>query len=221
MRTYYIEEKQMEMTYLNLRLLLFVDCDLKYKKITELLNYLNNKGFLVNLTAFYCENVTSESYLEGQDIMSLSIDMVNDKMRFKFWNGASTFWLYHLSDVYDALDTGRNEFSQLYDKYEPVTEVLFDFKRRWRTSIHHISYQYYPYDDDVELVYRIIFTQEVKDTQYTNKLINKMNNEITMLGTDVTKDLNFRIEHSFKTSGCTPCQEARKEHEEKNKKNNE
>ena len=143
MRTYYIEEKQMEMTYLNLRLLLFVDCDLKYKKITELLNYLNSKGFLVNLTAFYCENVTSESYLEGQDIMSLSIDMVNDKMRFKFWNGASTFWLYHLSDVYDALDTGRNEFSQLYDKYEPVTEVLFDFKRRWRTSIQHISYQYY------------------------------------------------------------------------------
>ena len=48
-----------------------------------------------------------------------------------------------------------------------------------------------------------------------------MNNEITMLGTDVTKDLNFRIEHSFKTSGCTPCQEARKEHGKKNKKNNE
>ena len=32
-------------------------------------------------------------------------------------------------------------YKQLYDKYEPVTEVLFDFKRRWRTSIHHISYQ--------------------------------------------------------------------------------
>ena len=59
MRTYYIEEKQMEMTYLNLRLLLFVDCDLKYKKITELLNYLNNKGFLVNLTAYRMKNAVS------------------------------------------------------------------------------------------------------------------------------------------------------------------
>ena len=216
MRTYYIEEKQMEMTYLNLRLLLFVDCELKYKKITELLNYLNSEGFIVNLTAFYCEDVTSESYLEGQDIMSLSIDMVNDKMRFKFWNGASTFWLYHLSDVYDALDTGRNSFSALYDKYEPITEVLFDFKRRWRTSIYHISYQYYP-DDDIELVYRIIFTQDVKDTAYASKLIDKMNKEITMLGEDVTKNLNFRIEHSFKTSGCAPCQKAREEREARNK----
>ena len=220
MRTYYIEEKQMEMTYLNLRLLLFVDCELKYKKLTELINYLNTRGFIVNLTTFYCEDVSSENYLEEQDVMSLSIDMVNDKMRFKFWNGASTFWLYHLADVFDALDTGRSEFSQLYDKYEPVTEILSDFKRRWRTSISHISYQYHP-DDDIELVYHITFTQEVKDTQYESKLIDKIHKEVTMLGQDVTKDLNFRIEYSFKTSGCTPCQKAREEREREDKKTDE
>ena len=218
MRTYYIEERDMEMTYIELRLLLFVDCDLKYQKITELLDYLSNKGFIVNLTTFYCENRQSDNFSEQQDIMSLSIDMINDKMRFKFWNGASTFWLFHVKDVFDALDTGRSEFSELYDKYEPITEVLFDFKNRWRTSIYHISYEYYP-DDEFELVYHIIFTSDVKDTDYATVLLGKIDKEIVMLGSRITDDLKFKIEHSFKTSGCLPCQKAREEREKNEREN--
>ena len=212
MRTYYIEEKNMEMTYIELRLLLFVDCDLKYQKITDILNYLNSKGFIINLTTFYCEDRQAENFSEQQDVMSLSIDMVNNKMRFKFWNGASTFWLFHTKDIFDALDTGRNEFSELYDKYEPITEVLFDFKKRWRTSIYHISYEYYP-DDDFELVYHIIFTDDVKDTNYSGILLNKIYKEITMLGSDITDNLKFKVEHSFRTLGCLPCQKAKEERE--------
>ena len=191
---------------------MFVDCDLKYQKITDLLNYLNKKSFIVNLTTFYCEDRQSENFSEQQDVMSLSIDMINNKMRFKFWNGASTFWLFHTKDVFDALDTGRSEFSELYDKYEPVTEVLFDFKNRWRTSIYHISYEYYP-DDEFELVYHIIFTDDVRNTNYAGILLKKIYKEITMLGSDVTNDLKFKVEHSFRTLGCLPCQQAREERE--------
>ena len=53
MRTYYIEETQTEMSYIELRLLLFVDCDAKYKKITDILNYLRNNDFIINLTTLY------------------------------------------------------------------------------------------------------------------------------------------------------------------------
>lgn len=221
MRTYYIEEKQAEMSYIELRLLLFIDCDIKYKKITAILNYLMNNDFLINLTTLYCEDLSANNFEEKEDVMSLTIDFVNDKMRFKFWNGASVFWLYHVEDVFHAVDTGRSEFSEIYDKYEPVTDILYDFQRRWRTSIHHVSYQYYPSDDDVELLYYITFSEEVKNTNYANTLLSKIGKEIQMLGSEITKDLNFRIKHSFRTSGCLPCEKARKEREQNERENKE
>ena len=202
----------MDMTYLNLRLLLSLDCDLKYKKINRLINFLNNKGFIVNLSIVNPE-LTSIYMKEETDIMSLTIEMNNDKMQFKFWNGISALWLYHLDDLFDALETGRNTFSELYDKYEPVTSILFDFKNKWKTSVYSISYNYHPENDDVDLKYHIVFFEEVKNTKYTNKLLKKIENEINMLGEDVTKDLNFRIEHSFRTTGCLPCQKAKEERE--------
>ena len=212
MRAHYIEEKGVEMTYIELRLLLPMDCDLKYRKITEILEYLHRHFFIADLTMLYQEGMSADNLYEKPNVMSLTVDMVNDKIRFKFWNGASVLWLYHVSDVCDALDTGREKFSKIYDKYEPVTEVLMNFKSRWTTSIYHISYQYYP-DEEIEVVYHIVFTEEVKNADFTNILIEKIHKEILMLGKDFVKDLNFRIEHSFKTSTCTPCEQARKERE--------
>lgn len=221
MNSYYIEELKNEMTYIDLRILMYVDCELKYKKITEILNYLNNNAFITNLTTFYCEDMRAENYFEREDVMSLTIDMRDEKLRFKFYNGATTQWLYHTKDLFNALDAGRNEFSQIYDKYEPVTEVLFDFANRWKTSIYRITYKYFPEDDnDVDLVYNIIFTQEVKENKYENILLEKMNKEISMLGQDVTKDLNFKIIHSFRTGGCAPCEKARKEREKNETQSN-
>lgn len=208
------------MTYINLRLLLSLDCDLKYRKINTLINFLNVKGFIVNLSIINPE-LTSTYMKEETDVMSLTIEMNNDKMCFKFWNGMSALWLYHLDDLFSALETGRNNFSELYDKYEPVTSVLFDFKAKWRTSVYRITYNYQPEDDDVELKYHIVFFEDVKNTKYTNKLLKKIEDEINMLGEDITKNLNFRIEHSFRPTGCLPCQQAKKEREEAEKLNNE
>ena len=64
MRTYYIEEKQMEMTYLNLRLLLFVDCDLKYKKITaaETITMAQIKNIFIILFSFFYINIIQKFF---------------------------------------------------------------------------------------------------------------------------------------------------------------
>lgn len=216
MKSYFIEEKQMDMTYIDLRLLLYIDCEKKFKKITEILNFLNANGFITNLTTLYCEDMRAENIYEAHDVMSLTIDVRDDKLRFKFWNGASTLWLYHVHDLLDALQSGRDKFESLYDKYEPVTEVLFDFKNRWRTSFYSLSYEYYP-DDETDIVYNLVFTQGVKDTKYESILINKINKEIQSLGQDTVKDLNFRIEHSFQPTGCSECERKRREREENEK----
>lgn len=222
MKSYFIEEKNADMTYIELRLLLMMDCDLKYDKITEILNYLNNHRFIIDLTTLSINSIPPERFLEKENVMSLTIDLLNDKLRFKFWNGASTQWLYHLDDLFNALNTGREEFSDLYDKYQPVTEVLYDFANRWKNSVHRISYRYYPVDDDtVDVIYHFVFTQDVEDTKYAGKLLQKINDEIVGLGTDITDNLKFKIEHSFQGSGCVPCEQARKEREKIESQNNQ
>lgn len=217
MKTYYIEEKQKEMTYIELRLLLLIDCEEKQDRINKIVNYLLVHNFISNLVTLF-PDVDAEGFSEQKDVMSLTIDIVNGKMRFKFWNGMSTFWLYHVDDVFDVLDFGRNQFTEIYDKYELVTSVLFDFQRRWRTSIAHITYDYHP-GEDIELTYNIIFTQDVRKTDYAEILLSKINKEIIMLGQEETKDLHFEITHSFQNVGCTPCEKARKERE-KNERGN-
>ena len=221
MNTYYIEETKAEMSYIELRLLLYIDCDEKNKKITELLNYMNANYFIVNLTTLYFEGWSADNLGERQEVMSLTVDMVNDKMRFKLWNGISTFWLYHLKDVFIALNERRDDFSEIYDKYAPITKIFSDFKERWKTSVYHFSYEYYPQNDDVEMVYFITFSEDVKKSNYTNHLLSKLNAEIAKLGTNVTQNLNFRIKHSFRTAGCLPCQKAKEERErERNEREN-
>lgn len=223
MNSYFIKEFNTEMTYIELRIFSYVECALKAEKILELLQFLSTRYFLVNLTNFRGEDmlndlITPENHYEREDVMSITIDTKNDKLRFKFWNGASTQWFYHTEDLFNALDTGREKFSELYDKYELVTDVLLDFKRRWSTSIFHISYNYSE-SDEFDIIYHIVFYEEVKKANYTARLLDKINNEIIMLGEDVTNDLNFKIEHSFKDTGCKPCEKARKEREKNERQN--
>ena len=130
MNTYYIKEYDAEMTYIELRLLMYIDCEEKYKKLTNILNFLKTHNFIVNLTMLYSEGIQSETITEQEDVMSLTIDTPNEKFRFKFWNGISTMWLFHTSDLFDAINMGREKFSEIYDKYEPITELLFDFKKQ-------------------------------------------------------------------------------------------
>ena len=212
MYSYYIEERNMDMTYLELRLLLYVDCQLKYEKITKILNFLNRNGFINHLTMLYSENMRADNIPERENVMSLTIDMRDEKMRFKFWNGANTVWVFHTDDLFEALNKGRDDFSKLYDKYKPITDLLLDFEKRWSTSFKRISYRYASSGDN-EVMYNIVFTKDVEDTDYASKILSKINKEIIMLVEDVTKDLKFSIEYEFESTGCSACEKARKERE--------
>lgn len=211
----FIKERDKEMTYLELRILTMIDCKPKHEKITELINFLKRNDFLCNLT-YMLEDAKSDNFTEFNNRMSISVDLINEKLRFKFWNGASTQYLYHVSDLCNALDTGREEFTELYDKYEPVTEALYEFARKWQNSIYSISYDYLA--DKFDIIYTVTFTQDVKERDYTNIMLSKMSKEIEKLGTDVTKDLNFKLIHEFKST-CTPCEQARKERERRESQN--
>ena len=215
MNSYYIKERDMDMTYIELRFLTEIECDLKEQKIQEILLFLNKHGFLNCLTIFNTSGIRAEDIIEQEDIMSLTIDIRNDKMRFKFWNGSTTFWLFHTQDLFDALYTGREKFTELYDKYEGLTAWILTFKRRWELSIDSISYKYYP-DSDIEVVYDIVFTEAMKDGGY-NRILKRLMQEIYSIFSDAD-DLKFNITHSFKTATCTPCEQARREREKNENK---
>ena len=59
----------------------------------------------------------------------------------------------------------------------------------------------------------------MKKTKYASRLLEKVHKEILMLDIN-TDDLRFKIKHSFKQSGCLPCQKQKERDidEGKNKK---
>lgn len=213
----FIQEYEKEMTYIELRILTDIDCEPKYGKIHELLAFFAEENFLAHLTYYLHDGPTAEDFTETQNKMSLTIDMLKERMRFKFWNGATAQYLYHISDLFYALKTGRENFTELYDKYEPVTEALFDFAHKWKNSIYNVSYKYD--DDDFDIIYKITFTNDVKERDYATIMLSKINKAISDLGEEITNDLNFKLIHDFK-SGCSPCEEARRRREEIESQNN-
>ena len=81
---------------------------------------------------------------------------------------------------------------------------------------YYISNDVFSYQIFVLGKYNIL---DVKDTDYASVLLGKIDKEIVMLGSRITDDLKFKIEHSFKTSGCLPCQKAREEREKNEREN--
>lgn len=195
------------MTYIEIRLLLKLDCELKIQKINNILFFLRNHNFLNNLTVIN-DDIRAEDIFEQDKIMSLTIDTRNDTLRFKFWNGISTMWLFHTKDLYDALDTGREKFTSLYDKYEPITDVLLNFKKQWSTSIDKISYNYNT-NNDIDVIYDIVFVNEAQRNNYSQKILSKIYHKIDTLDIDID-NYNFKINTSYQ-SECIPCQKKQQE----------
>lgn len=214
MNSYHIVERNMDMTYIELRLLMEVECDLKADKITQILVFLNSHGFINCLTIFN-PSVHPENIIEQDNVMSLTIDMVKDRLRFKFWDGASVMWLYHTQDLFDALDTNRKDFNELYDKYEPVTEVLLKQKKIWSLFIEDILYQYHP-NEDVEVVYEIVLIQEAKKSAAYDKIVASISNDMDLL--DKNEGFKFNIIYTFREIVCGPCERARREREKNENK---
>ena len=204
MNKYDIKEINSECTYLELRILSYLECEAKMKKITEILNFLARNNFLVNLTRVYYYPVKSEFYSEKYDVQSLTIDLQDDKFRFKYWDGATTYWTYHTQDLFKILIKGRNDFDSLVSKYKPITDLLFDIKEEKTGVIKWVRYKYYP-EEDVDILYELEFRKHVEGTDILDNVLNYIHNRINDLG---LKDLNMTIDYSFDTE-CLPCQKAK------------
>ena len=211
MNKYYIKELGTETTYLELRILTYMECEQKITILTKILNFLNSHSFLTNLTMMYHTAMRSENLIEHQDKASLSIDMRDEKFRFKYWDGSKTYWAYHLDELFNALVEGREEYKELIDKYSETTLLLLGTKHKYSDKIERITYNYYP-SDDVDIEYDIQFVKAMEDNKAQVDLILKeVFNYIPQ-----NENLKINIIYSFKKP-CIPCQ---KKKEKENGKSN-
>lgn len=206
-----IEALNNETTYLEFRILTYLECEEKMKKITQIINFLKQNNFLINLSVVYFNNLRAENMPEQKNVPSLSIDMRDDKFRFKYFDGAKIYWTYHLSDLFDVLLSGREEFSNFINKYEPITNLLFRIKDE-NKDIKLVRYKYYP-KSDIDIEYEIHFFEESKDTNVADLTMKDIFRQINDLNLD---DLKMDLIYTFEEK-CLPCQKAKeKQNEGKN-----
>lgn len=212
-------------TYLELRILMYVECEKKMNIITDILNFLNLNSFITNLTMLYYINeetqIRAENMPEKQGVSSLSIDLRDNKMRFKFWDGSKNFWAYHREDLYNCLIEGREDFMALSEKCEPISNAIFNMEKKYDRDILHVDYKYYPEDTDLDILYHVVFSSYIKEHKMENRMLEDINKEISLIGKDVLKDIKFKIDYSFDEHHCSPCEEARRKRENESKKNKE
>jgi len=205
----FIKELNRETTYLEFRILTYLECEEKMKIVTHILNFLKHHDFLVNLSIVYYNALRAENIPEHQDVPSLTLDMRDDKFRFKYWDGSKIFWTYHLEDLADVLIQGREDFTALIDKYQPITNILFKNKDE-NENIKFIRYKYYPMPE-VDIEYEIQFFYDVKDTGMADLIMKDIFKQINDLNID---NLAMNIDYSFE-SKCLPCQKAKEKQNER------
>lgn len=218
MNKYYINELGRECTYIELRIFSYIECEEKIKKLTEIFNFLNFHDFLVNLTMLYHEEMRSENMIEHQGVASLTIDLRDESFRFKYWDGSKTYWTYHTQDLFNVLIEGRNEFAALSAKYEPITDLLFNYRNQHQNIIHKLTYKYFP-SDNIDVLYEIQFDQSLQESHLEDQYLKEIYNQINDLNLN---DISIDVDYTFKTK-CSPCEAAakrRKENERSNQTNN-
>lgn len=211
MNKIFIKELNNEVTYLEFRILTYLECEEKIKKITEIINFLKQNGFLINLSILYFKHFRAENIPEQNNVPSLTIDLRDDKFRFKYFDGAKTYWTYHTEDLFDVLITGREEFSQLINKYQPITDLLFRIKKE-NNNIKFVRYRYYT-EQNIDIQYEIQFFEDTKDKGIADITMKEIFRKIEELKID---DLQMDLFYTFEEK-CLPCEKAKeKQNERKN-----
>lgn len=206
---YYLDEIGYA-SYLELRLLTYLECEEKVKKVAEIIHFLVTHNFLANLKVMPCyEDVKADSFLEKQDCASLTIDVQNEKFRFKFWDGAKTYWTYHLEDLFNSMLEGRKEYDALIEKYSKITDYLFKFRDQHKDEINRITYKYYP-SKEIDIEYEVQFTNNMKENQaQTDKLLKEIFDYVFHLEGDYYLDFTYTFREP-----CIPCQKAKEDRNE-------
>lgn len=215
---YFINELGIEATYLELRIFSYLECEEKIKKITEILNFLNSHGFITNLTMLYHSMMRAENMIEHQGVPSLTIDLRDEKFRFKYWDGAVNYWLYHTSDLFTCLINGRQSFEELVNTYAPLTKLLYDFQKKYDDDLVSFTFQYHPVGFEVDILYELQLSEKVKENNTANLVLQRIYNEVSQL--DNVNSLSFDIDYKFKEK-CSSCEKAKERRNEYNTENNE
>lgn len=150
---------------IDLRILTFVECETKMKKITEILNFFNTHDIKANLSMLYDSEISkirAENLLEYQEIPSLTIDLRDGLLRFKYWNGLRIYWTYHIDDLFKTMNEANTEYSKIHDKYSPITQKLMTWKDQ-NEKVRSIRYEYYP-QEKVDVGYTIYFDSDMKNS---------------------------------------------------------
>lgn len=221
MNKYFIQEYNADMVLIELRICAFLCCEGRIKKITEILNYLNTNGFITNLVLMYDDSIRAENIDEFDNIQSLTIDIRNDKFRFKYWNGNEVLWLFHTQDLFESLVSNEINYLQLSKKYQPIMDILYDIQNNFTTILKDIRYNYYISGDE-EVVYHLIFFKDAEETHLENMVLEEFNKRVQQLDADLKQELKFVINFDFdKKSECSTCEQARLEREKNaTRKNN-
>lgn len=214
MNTYFINELNKDVTYIEVRICMLLDCMPRVQKINEVLEFLNRNCFLSNFIFIYDNSISADSFQEKVDVASLTMDICDEKIRFKYWNGSEIFWTYHVQDLFKTLIEGREEYSKIYAKYYPVTNIIRDAEKNFSTIFRRMTYTYYPLDD-IEMKYLLVFSHDAKETHMETNILDMINQNIINLGTDITDDLKFYIDFTFADDECIPCQKRRNKNEDK------
>lgn len=213
MNKYFIKEYDSEMTLIELRVCAFLCCEGRIKKITEILNYLNANGFITNLVLMYDDSIRAENIDEFDAVQSLTIDIRNDKFRFKYWNGNEILWLFHTQDLFQSLISNEKNYFKISKKYQPITDILYDIQNNFTTILKDIRYNYYPNDDN-EVVYHLVFFKDAEETHLEHIVLKEFNERVQQLDEDLKQELKFVINFDFdKKSECSTCEQARLERE--------
>lgn len=204
MNVYYIDEYDTDMSLLELRIGELKDCNIRKAKISKILDFLNTNNFLTRLTMILDDDTDMSLIPEFLNIPSLSINMRDGRLCFKYWNGHETIWVYHTEDLFRILIDKRNEYIHQYKQYMPITDILMEMKDALKTCIRRVTYHYAPHRD-IPLRYHIIFTQSAMHHNMYQDILDGINLRINNLDMDLNS-LAYDIDYSFEDDECLSCQ---------------
>lgn len=190
---------------IELRILTFLECELKNDKIQEILNFFERYDTEVLLKVVKHSYGASDplNIPECADTPSLTIDLKNDTLRFKYWNGFKTYWTYHIKDLFESIEDGNKEYEELFNKYNLVGNFIWDWTQQYSNEIYDVRYKYYP-EDDIDIAYKIIFDSSMENSPKVGILMD----ELFKLITDKFSDLKMTLTHRIKMR-CDACEKNR------------
>ncbi len=214
LRNNLIYEDGVQIKYIELRLCLLLDCEVKYKKITKIIDYLHENKYCIDLRLLYADNMRIENLDEKVSIPSVSIDMRDGYLRFKYFNGQDIYWTYHTKDLFDLINENQHAIQDLLDKYQFIIDILNDLRKKFSEDFVGLSYDFPPHDD--EEIFIMLHLHAIEGMDIFKFILDLFFKEFNMHKEAQQDDLKFVIKHKIvEDKKCSACEKAKKEREMK------